>query len=329
MRFKILSTKNENMTSSRNFMLFLSNYGTLIGMILLFPLFGLVEPSFLSVGNFLGILRQSATLTLVGLGLTFVLAAGLFDISIGAVCGLSSIAMAIVLAHGYSFTLAIFAALTVGIITGIVNGLLIAKLHINDFLATVAMMFIAVGFDVLLDKGANVHTDFEYASELRFLGKGEILGVPTAAVFLMVIAIICYILLEKTKFGRELYSIGGNSRAAHLSGVNVERLRLISFVICGLIVAIGGIMLTARLEGGKPRAGEALLGDSIAAASIGTTFLRRGRPHIIGTLIGGIFLATLANGFVYLNIDFYYQYFVRGIAIVGAVAFSGLQLRRK
>lgn len=325
----VVNTKIDRSNSRRKFTLFLSNWGTLIGMILVFPLFGLLAPNFLSVGNMLNILRQSAILTLLGVGLTFVLAVGMFDISIAAVCGLTSISMALVLAHGYGFPLAVAVAIVVGLLTGLVNGLLVAKLHINDFLTTVAMMFIAVGFDVLLDKGANVHIDFAYATELRFLGKGYFLGIPTGTIFLIIIAIIAYIVLEKTKFGRELYAIGGNARSAHLSGVQVERLRMAAFIICGLIVALAGIMLTARLEGGKPRGGETLLGDSIAAASIGTTFLRRGRPHILGTLFGGIFLATLANGFVFLNIDFYYQYIVRGLAIVGAVGFSGVQFKRK
>lgn len=326
---QMASAKKLRIITSRKLSIFLSNYGTLIGMILIFPLFGLLEPNFLSLGNFLNILRQSATLTLVGLGLTFVLAAGMFDISIGAVSGLASIAAALVLAHGYGFPLAIIIAIVVGLFTGAVNGLLVAKLHINDFLATVAMMFVAVGLDILLDKGANVHIDFEYASELRFLGKGNLFGIPFATICLLIVAFICYLILERTELGRKLYAVGGNARAAHLSGVAIERLKLIAFVLCGLVVALGGIMLSARLEGGKPRAGETLLGDSIAAASIGATFLRRGRPHVIGTVLGGIFLATLANGFVFLNIDFYYQYIVRGVAIVGAVVFSGIQFKRK
>jgi ribose/xylose/arabinose/galactoside ABC-type transport system permease subunit len=315
--------------SRRKLVIFLGNYGTLVGMLLIFLLIGVLQPAFLSVGNLLNILRQGATLTLVGLGLTFVLAGGVFDISVGGLAGMTSIVTALMLAHGYSFALAVTAAVLTGLVVGIINGFLVAKLHINDFLATIAMMFVTIGLDVFLSKGANVHIDFQYADALRFLGKGDIFGMPVATLLLVLVAIVCYIILDRTQYGRELYAIGGNPRAAHLSGVKVDRIRWIAFILCALTIAIGGIMLAARLEGGKPRAGEALLGDSIAAASIGTTFLRRGRPHVLGTILGGIFLATLANGFVFLDIDFYYQYIVRGVAIIGAVAFSGAQLRKK
>ena len=124
----------------RRVVLFLENYGTLIGMILVFPIIGLLEPRFLTMGNFLNILRQAATLTLVALGLTFVLAAGVFDISVGGVAGLCSIVAALVLARGYGFVLASLAALLTGLSVGFVNGLLVARFHTNDFLATVAMM---------------------------------------------------------------------------------------------------------------------------------------------------------------------------------------------
>jgi ribose/xylose/arabinose/galactoside ABC-type transport system permease subunit len=309
--------------------IFLGNYGTLIGMLLVFPIIAMLEPRFLSTGNMLNILRQAATLTLVALGLTFVLAAGVFDISVGGTAGLCSIVAALILARGYGFPLAVAGALLTGLMVGIINGFLVARLHINDFLATVAMMFITIGMDVLLSKGANVHIDFEYAAELRLLGKGDVLGMPAATLLLIAVALVCHVILDRSSLGRRLYAIGGNPRAAHLSGVHVERLRWAAFILCALVVAVGGFMLSARLEGGKPRAGEALLGDSIAAASIGTTFLRRGRPHVLGTVLGGIFLATMANGFVFLNIPFYYQYIVRAFAIVGAVAFSGMRLQQR
>jgi ribose/xylose/arabinose/galactoside ABC-type transport system permease subunit len=301
----------------------LKRYGTLIFTLLLCLFFGVLSPYFLTTSNLMNVFRQATVVTVIALGLTFVLAAGGFDISIGAVAGFCNVLTAYLLQQGLPFWAAASIAVGAGLVLGTINGFTAVKLGINAFLATVSMMFIASGLDLALSKGGRVMVSGENLVLSRQIGVGRIGGVPILLLVLLVICALCYLVLNRTRFGRYFYAIGGSPRCAYVSGIPLTRYAWLTYSLCGMLAGLGGVLLTARLSSGVPLAGTDLLGNAINAAFIGMTFLTIGVPNVPGTLLGGVLLAILGNGFVLLNVPFYYQYVLWGLVVVLAVAFSG------
>ena len=301
----------------------LRQYGTLLSTIVLCVILGLLSPFFLTLPNFMNIFRQATVVTVIALGLTFVLAGGKFDISVGSLAGFSNVLTAYLMREGVPFGLAAFISVSTGAILGAINGFMVAKLGINTFLATGAMMFVASGLDILLSDGVRVMIPSEKLGLTRGIGVGSIGPVPTLLVILLIICAVCYIFLNRTRAGRYIYAIGGNPRCAHISGIPLVRYTWLTFVLSGILAALGGVLLTTRLSSGVPLAGLNLLGNVINAAYIGMTFITIGVPNVPGTLLGGVLLAILGNGFVLLNVPFYYQYMVWGVLVVLCVSFSG------
>jgi ribose/xylose/arabinose/galactoside ABC-type transport system permease subunit len=302
---------------------FLRKWGTPIGIMILCVFFAAQTSIFMRTTNLLNIVRQSATITLIAYGLTFVVAVGQFDISLGAIAGTAGVFGTYVMAQGQPFAVALLVALVLGAALGAVNGFAVARLRINDFLATVAMMFVAQGLDILVSKGTNVFVDTNANPDFLALGQANWGAIPIAVIVVLMVGFVCHALLNWTTFGHRVYAIGENRRVAFLSGIRVTRYVWLCFIIAGVLYAVGGMMLTARLGAGKALAGGPILGDAIAAYALGVTFLKGGKPHILGTLVGGLFVGIMANGFTLLNVPFYYQFITSAIAIVAAVSLSG------
>lgn len=301
----------------------LRRYGTLAFTLLLCLIFTVLSPYFLTTSNMMNIFRQATVYTVIALGLTFVLAGGGFDISIGAVAGFCNVLTAYLLQQGQPFWLAALVALGAGLLLGTINGFSVVKLGINAFLATVSMMFIACGLDLIFSKGMRVMVSRENLAIARTIGVGQIGPIPVMLAILLLLCGACYLLLNRTRHGRYIYALGGSPRCAYVSGIPLVRYAWLTYSLCGLLAGFGGVLSTARLSSGVPLAGTDLLGNSINAAFIGMTFLTIGVPNVPGTLIGGLLLAVLGNGFVLLNVPFFYQYMLWGIIVVAAVAFSG------
>lgn len=305
---------------------FLRQYGTLMGVVVLCLIFGRLSPYFLTPSNFMNIFRQATVVTVVALGLTMVLAGGGFDISVGAVAGFANVLTAFLLRAGIPFGTAIIIALAAGALLGCINGFMVTKLGINSFLATVAMMFFASGLDLLLSGGVRLMVPAARLVAVRSIGVGMVGPVPILFMILLVICAVCYVFLNWTRFGRYIYAVGGNPRTANLSGISITRYSWLTYILCSLLAACGGVLLTTRLSSGVPLAGIDLLGDSINAAFIGMTVITVGRANVFGTLVGGLLLAIMSNGLVLLNVPFYYQYIIWGAIIVLAISFSGTGL---
>ena len=304
-------------------MSFLRRYGTLLSILMVCGVFSVLSPFFLDLTNFMNILRQAAVVTVIALGLTIVLAGGKFDISVASLAGLANVLSAFLMREGFPFGIAAPIAIGVGALLGAVNGFMVAKLRINTFLATVAMMFVASGLDLLVSDGVRVMIPRERLAFTRQIGVGSLGPVPYLLIILLVISSICYLFLNRTRFGRYIRAIGGNPRCAHISGVPLVRYTWLTFVISGVLGATGGVLLTTRLSSGVPLVGLSLLGNVINAAYIGMTFITIGMANVPGTLMGGILLTILGNGLELLNVPFYYQYIVWGIIIVLCVSLSG------
>jgi inositol transport system permease protein len=301
----------------------LRRYGTLLSTLFLVAYFSLASPFFFTAGNIMNIFRQATVVTVISLGLTFVLAGGHFDISVASIAGFANVLTASLMREGMPFASAATISILSGTLLGTINGFVVAKLKINSFLATVAMMFVASGFDILASDGVRVMIPREMLGLTREIGVGSLGPVPYLLIVLLVVCAVCYIFLNRTRFGRNIYAIGGNPRCSYISGIALDRYTWLTFILAGFLAAIGGVLLTTRLSSGVPLVGMSMLGNVINASYIGMTFITVGIANVPGTLLGGILLTVLTNGLELLNVPFYYQYILWGVLIVLVVSFSG------
>ena len=316
------------------FVSFAIKYGFLIVMAGSFLGFGIVEPSFWSWTNMFSILLGVTIVGILALGVTFTLIIDGFDLSIGATaafCVMISSYVMVVLNLNYVY--AIIAAILSGVVIGLINGLLIVKAKIPDLLATLGMMFLIQGLQLIPSAGMSIgtgmilpdgtETEGEFAKEFLYLGQGRLFDtVPIPVIAFAVIAIVSYFILQYTKWGRILYAIGGNEKAVKLAGVNVQRYKIAAYVISGTISAIGGVLLAARIGRGDVTSGGGLLLDAVAAALIGYAVLGVKKPNALGSVVGVIFIGMLLNGLTMLSLPYYTQDFIKGVVLVAALIFT-------
>lgn len=323
------------------FVKFAIRYGFLIVMAALFLMFGLINPVFWRPANLFSILLASTIYGILALGVTFPLVIDGLDLSIGSVAALSvmisAYMMVVMELPGW---LTIIVVLGLGALVGLVNGLLIVKVKIPDLLATLGMMFLVQGVQLIpsggrsIGRGAvlegGVTAQGAFAEYFLWLGQGRILGVvPVAVLIMFLVAVAVFVTLSLTRWGRVFYAIGSNSQAARLIGAKVDTYRLMAYIISGTIAALGGIVLAARVGRGDVSQGGTLLLDAVGSALIGFAVLGVRRPNPFGTIVGAVFIGMLLNGLSMLSMPYYVQDFVKGTVLVAALAFTfGLSKRR-
>jgi ribose/xylose/arabinose/galactoside ABC-type transport system permease subunit len=279
--------------------------------------FAAIAPGFFSVQNLVNIALSIAVTGILAVGMTAVMVTGGIDLSVGSVVALSGVAAAIGAAHGGSpLLVGAVLALGVGLLTGVVNGTLVAYLRVPAFIATLAMLTAARGVAFLVSGGQS-HGDLP--DSFGWLGRTVVLGVPTPVIVMAAVMAGGAFLLKRTVFGRHVYAIGGNTEAAWLAGINTRRAIWTVYVLNGLLVGIGGLTLASRLGAGVPNAGVQYELDVIAACVVGGTSLTGGRGTIAGTLWGTVFIGVLTNGLNLANVDPYVQKIALGVVIVIAV----------
>ena len=299
-----------------------ARYGTVAAALVIFIAFALASDRFLSVNNISNILIQISVLMIVSSGLTFAVASGEFDLSVGQVASLSGVLVAgLMIWASLPVALAIPLAVLAGVAIGVVNGLLVTRLRIPSLIATLAMGPIALGLNYAYTNGDSIYASMP--REFYFIATGKILGiVPVPVVIALVIVGIFHVLLNKTRLGRGVVATGANIQAARLSGIAVNRCRLIALALSGLGAAMGGVMLTARLGTGQSGAGDAYLLDSLTAVFLGMTAFKPGRATVQGTLVGVVIIGMLDNGLNLLGAPFYLQNEVRGLVMIAAVSLA-------
>lgn len=316
-------------------------YGFLIIMVLLFIFFSITRPVFLTPSNLLSILLGLTIYAILALGETFPLIVNGMDLSIGAIASLSvmvsSYCMVILELKGYY---AIIICLLMGATIGLINGLLIVKLKIPDLLTTLGMMFLVQGLQLIPSAGRSIGNGMSlpngetakgvFDEGFKFLGQGRLFDIiPIPVAFMFIIAVIVFIILSLTRYGRIFYAIGGNSEAARLVGVNIYKYRILAYIISGFVASFAGIVLAARVGRGDVSSGGTLLMDAIASALIGYAVLGAQKPNPFGTIVGAIFIGMLINGLTMLNVPYYTQDFIKGCVLVTALAFTfGLSKRK-
>jgi ribose transport system permease protein len=314
-------------TATKKYRDSLARFQSLIALVILCVAIGLLTDKFFTVNNAWNVMRQISVNICISVGMTLIVLTAGIDLSVGSVLALCGAITAGLYKNGIEipssnlfigFTLwgALWAGLTVGALLGSFNGWVITKFKVPPFVATLAMLTIARGLTMLYTKGfpvSGLGKSFSYA------GTGWFLGIPLPVWISGIVVFIAFILTTKTKFGRYIYAIGGNENAAKLSGIHINKVKVIVYTIAGLLAAVGGIMVTSRLDSAQPNAGLSYELDAIAAVVIGGTSLSGGKGKIMGTVLGAIIIGVLNNGLVLLNVSPFWQQVVKGFVILLAV----------
>lgn len=299
---------------------FLARYGTLLGLVVLVAFFWWRSPVFMTVSNITNVLTASAILGILAAGLTVVLVMFDFDLSIGFTATAAGM-LAAGTAQTYGMAGGTLAAVLLGTAVGIVNGLLVTRLGISAFIATLAMGQILAGWLLAYNSGAQIQYDLP--QDFDTLGTGRIGPLPYLVLVWFGVVALFWVMLEHTPLGRKLYAVGANPAAARLSGISVDRMRLFAFTLCGAAAGLGGLLLASNLNAGNPLAGLGYLLPAFAACFIGAATLRAGQFHVWGTLIGVMILGILQNGLVMIGISPAWSTAAQGIVLIVAVAISG------
>lgn len=292
-------------------------YGIVVAFLLVCAVIAILSPAFLTGRNILNVVKQISMIGVVATGMTFVILQGDIDLSVGSVAALAGvIATGLIVNNGMSLFFAIAAALLVSIILGISVGLVVTKARVHSFVVTLGMLSVARGLTMVYTDGYPISG---LSDAFRFIGGGSIWVIPLPVIIFIVLMGIAFFVLTKTPYGRYVYSIGGNTEASRLSGINVDLCRIASFAICSMTAAVAGIILASRVSSGQPTAAEGWELDGIAAVVIGGTSMSGGRGGIVGTLIGALFIGVLRNGLNLLQVSTFYQKIFIGVLIVLAV----------
>lgn len=290
--------------------------GTLFGLIIIFAVFSWLSPVFFTGPNLLNILQQSSINACIALGMTLVIVSGGIDLSVGPIAALAAVVAASLMVADVPIPLAIMAAIGVGALCGLFNGVLIAYAGLQPFIVTLGGLSLYRALSLIYTGGNPV---FGIPSEFRALTNGDIAGIPTPVVIVAFIALICWIVLNKTPLGEYLMAVGGNQEAARIAGVPVALTKISAFVISGVLASIAALILVGRLGAAEPTLGNLWELDAIAAAAIGGASLMGGKGSIVGTILGAIILGSLRNGLTLMNVQAFYQLLATGIIIIAAM----------
>jgi ribose transport system permease protein len=292
--------------------------GIYIAAVVIFLIFGLLNGNFLTAGNLRDIAISASVNAIIGLGITFVIITGGIDLAVGSIASFVGIVSATLMVNaGTSPFLALLAGIGLGLVCGAINGVLITKLKLPPFIATLGTMSIYQGCAYVVTNGRPV---YNVPKDFVFMLNSYVGGVPVAVILVAVLAVLCWLLLRRTVFGQNVIATGGSEETAWLSGVRVDRVKIAVYALSGVLAGIGGLVIVARINAAQTDAGSPYLLTAIASAVIGGANLMGGEGRIAGTLVGALILGALTNGLVLLNVPSFYEQIVTGLVVVIAVA---------
>ncbi len=280
-----------------------------------------LSPYFFSPANFRAVAVGMAPNAVIVIGMAILLASGGFDLSVGSVMALSSTVVAMLLLDGVPIPVAAALGIVLGAIAGLGNGLLVTVMGINPLIATLGTMSITRGIALVLTEGFSLSS---LPPEFAWIGKAAIGGFPVLVLLMLTLVLVFDLAVRHTRFFRQVYFIGANEKAAMLSGIHVNRVRIIAYMLTGMLAALAGILLASRLMSGTPTAGNGIELQVLAAAVIGGASLRGGEGTILGAFLGVVFVALINNSMTMLAVSIYWQMIVIGAVLVSAVALDML-----
>ncbi|EFN6229251.1 ribose ABC transporter permease [Escherichia coli] len=293
---------------------------SLIALLVLIAIVSTLSPNFFTINNLFNILQQTSVNAIMAVGMTLVILTSGIDLSVGSLLALTGAVAASIVGIEVNALVAVAAALALGAAIGAVTGVIVAKGRVQAFIATLVMMLLLRGVTMVYTNGSPVNTGFtENADLFGWFGIGRPLGVPTPVWIMGIVFLAAWYILHHTRLGRYIYALGGNEAATRLSGINVNKIKIIVYSLCGLLASLAGIIEVARLSSAQPTAGTGYELDAIAAVVLGGTSLAGGKGRIVGTLIGALILGFLNNGLNLLGVSSYYQMIVKAVVILLAV----------
>ncbi|AWI59986.1 ABC transporter permease [Sinorhizobium fredii] len=335
------TTTNGAEASNGSLLLTLMKLRTFIALFAVIAFFSVFAPNFLSTANLILMSKHVALNAFLAMGMTFVIITGGIDLSVGSIVGLCGmvagglILNGIDLQFGYTIYFNVFEVclitLAVGIVIGAINGLLITKLNVAPFIATLGTLYVARGFALLSSDGQtfpNLVGKPELSTTgFAFLGSGRLLGLPVSIWMLIVVALAAAYVAKCTPIGRHIFAVGGNERAARMSGIRVDRVKMFVYMFSGFCAAIVGLVISSELMASHPATGNSFELNAIAAAVLGGTSMSGGRGTIGGTIIGAFVIGILSDGLVMMGISSFWQMVIKGIVIIVAVVVDQAQRR--
>jgi ribose transport system permease protein len=296
-----------------------------LSLIILFVGLSIASPHFLTQTNLSSVVRQTAVINVMALGMTLVIIAGGIDLSVGAILAMGGLLGTMAMEQGYPIPVGVFIGTVTGLAWGLVNGLLTTKLAIAPFIVTLGTLGIVRGLTLIISNDLPVH---RIPQSFSYLGEGNLLGVPFVLWILVVCAAVTHVILEHTRHGRYAFAIGSNPDAALYAGIPVAFHTTAVYAFCGMLTGLAGMIEASRLMTGQPTAGQGYELQVIAAVVIGGGSLRGGEGSVIGTLIGAFIMGLLSNGSDLLGISPYLQQAIIGAVIILAVTVDELRKRR-
>ncbi|AKJ43395.1 ribose ABC transporter permease [Pragia fontium] len=293
---------------------------SLIALIVLIIVVSFLSPNFFTVDNLFNILQQTSVNAIIAVGMTLVILTSGIDLSVGSLLALTGAVAATLVGMELNVFVALGGALALGAAMGTITGVIVAKGKVQAFIATLVMMLILRGATLQFSEGSPINLGFSDASDaFEWFGIGRPLGIPTPIWIMAIVFIGAWYLLNHTRLGRYIYALGGNEAATRLSGISVDRVKIIVYALCGMLTALAGVIEVGRLSSAQPTAGLGYELDAIAAVVLGGTSLAGGKGRITGTLIGALILGFLSNALNLLGISAYFQMIVKGAVILLAV----------
>ncbi|WP_407333545.1 ribose ABC transporter permease [Enterovibrio sp. 27052020O] len=293
---------------------------SLIALLLLIAVVSFLNPNFFTVDNILNILRQTSINAIIAVGMTLVILTAGIDLSVGSVLALCGAFAASLIAMEVPVLVAVPTALFAGAVLGAISGIIIAKGKVQAFIATLVTMTLLRGVTMVYTEGRPISTGFtDTADAFAWFGTGYAIGIPVPVWLMVVVFAAVWYLLNHTRFGRYIYALGGNESATRLSGIDVDKVKIGAYAICGFLAALAGIIVTSRLSSAQPTAGMGYELDAIAAVVLGGTSLMGGKGRIMGTLIGALIIGFLNNALNLLDVSSYFQMIAKAVVILAAV----------
>ncbi|MBP2670619.1 MAG: transporter permease, partial [candidate division NC10 bacterium] len=320
MALAVVSRTRVAPAAERRWLLGAARFMVLVGVCLVMSVLTRSEEHgfvFLNMNNLLNIVRNASILIIIGVGETITLTARDVDLSVGSVLSLTSVVAAIMLnRYGIPFPLAILAALLIGAVLGLINGLLITYVGLPPFIATYGTLWVLFGFAYLILQGAVI---YGFPAGFRVIGNGHLFGIPMPIVVMTVVFLTGYLLLHHTTLGRRFFATGANIETARMSGIKVERVIIAAYAISGFLAAVAGLVLIAYTNGSEARIGDSYLLPVMAVVVMGGTSLAGGQGNLVGTLVAALIMAVIHNGMNILAVPAIWQSLVVGLLIIGTV----------